>query len=184
MGCIGAEAGGADPMTRFLRFPRPRVSLNSGLFLAFGALALALAAPRVVGGLREQAPPLPALRPVAGPVTRVVDGDTFWIGRDKIRLWGIDAPEASTPNGPLATRYLVAVVGNHPLTCRQAGPPSHDRMVARRLDPWGRDIAEIMVGAGWALDWPAFSRGHYRPAQERAAALRAGAHAQDAPLWR
>lgn len=184
MGCIDAEAGGADPMMRFLRFPRPRVTLNTGIFLAFGTVALALAGPRVVGGLRDQAPPLPALRPVAGPVTRVVDGDTFWIGRYKIRLWGIDAPEASTPNGPVATRYLFAVVANHPLTCRQAGPPSHDRMVARCLDPWGRDIAEIMVGAGWALDWPAFSRGHYRPAQERAAALRAGAHAQDAPLWR
>lgn len=171
-------------MMRFLRFPRPRVTLNTGLFLAFGAMALALAGPRVVGGLKDQAPPLPALRPVAGPVTRVVDGDTFWIGGDKIRLWGIDAPEASTPNGPVAARYLAAVVRDHPLTCRQAGLLSHDRMVARCLDPWGRDIAEVMVGGGWALDWPAVSKGHYRPAQERAAALRAGAHAQDAPLWR
>ena len=157
---------------------------NPVFFLACGAVAPARAGRGVVGGLGGRAPPLPALRPVAGPVTRVVDGDTFWIGKDKIRLWGIDAPEASTPNGPVATRYLVAVVANHRLTCHQAGPPSRDRMVARCLDPWGRDIAEIMAGAGWALDWPAFSGGHYRLAQERAAALRAGAHAQDAPLWR
>ena len=176
MGCINAGAGVQDPMIRFPRFRRLRLTVNTGLFLAFAAVALALAGPRVAGGLRAQAPPLPTLRPVVGPVARIVDGDTFWIGEEKIRLWGIDAPEASTPNGPPATRYLAAVAGTHPLTCRQAGPPSHDRLVARCLDPWDRDIAEIMVGAGWALDWSAFSKGYYRPAQERAAALRAGAH--------
>ena len=164
-------------MIRFLRFRRPRLMLNTGLFIAFAAVAFALAGPRVAGGLRAQAPPLPTLRPIVGPVTRIVDGDTYWIGEEKIRLWGIDAPEASTPNGPSATRYLAAIAGKHSLICRQTAPPSHDRLVARCLDPWGRDLAEIMVGAGWALDWPAISKGHYRPAQERAAALRAGAHA-------
>ena len=163
---------------RFLRFPKWRLNLSSGLFLIFAAVAVGLAGPRVVGGLRDQAPALPTFRPVAGPVTRVVDGDTFWIGRIKIRLWGVDAPEAGSVNGPAAARYLADVVADHPLTCRQAGPPSHDRMVARCEDPWGRDIAEIMVAAGWALDWPVFSRGRYRPAQDRAVAQRAGLHAQ------
>lgn len=163
-------------MSRFLRFPKPRLSLNTGLFLVFAAAAVGLAGPRVVGGLREQAPALPAFRPIVGPVSRVVDGDTFWIGREKIRLWGIDAPEATTTEGPVATRYLTQVVSDHPLTCRQAGAPSHDRIVARCEDPWGRDIAEIMVSAGWALDWPEFSRGRYRPAQDRAVALGVGIH--------
>lgn len=184
MGCLDAEVGVVRAVIRFLRFRRPRLSLDAGLFVVFALLALAVAGPRVVAGLREQAPPLPELRPVVGPVARVVDGDTFWIGERRIRLWGIDAPEASTPNGSAATRYLAAVVSQHPLTCRQAGPPSHGRLVARCLDPWGRDVAEIMVGAGLALDWPEFSRGHYRAAQDRAVALRAGAHAQEAPLWR
>ena len=163
---------------RFLGFPKPRLSLNTGLFLVFAAAAVALAGPRVIGGLREQAPPLPTFRPIVGAVSRVVDGDTFWIGRVKIRLWGIDAPEAATTDGPAATRYLAEVVADHHLTCRQAGPPSHDRLVARCEDPWGRDIAEIMVGAGWALDWPEFSRRRYRPAQDRAAALGVGVHAR------
>lgn len=162
---------------RFLRFSKPRLSLNTGLFLVFAAAAVTLAGPRVIGGLREQAPPLATFRPIAGPVSRVVDGDTFWIGRVKIRLWGIDAPEAATPYGPAATRYLGQVVADHPLTCRQAGAPSHDRLVARCEDPWGRDIAEIMVGAGWAVDWPEFSRGRYRAAQDRAAVLGVGVHA-------
>lgn len=169
-------------MLRFLGFRRFRFSLNHGLFAVFGVAALALAAPRVAEGFRERAPPLPVLRPVVGPVTRIVDGDTFWIGRDKIRLWGIDAPELSTVNGPPATRYLAQVVGNYPLTCRQAGASSYDRLVARCVDPWGRDVAEIMVDAGWALDWPRFSRGRYRPAQDRAAALRVGIHGQGVSL--
>lgn len=171
-------------MMRFLRFRLPRLSFGTSLFLVFGALALGLAGPRVTAGFRSSAPPLPRLQPVVGPATRIVDGDTFWIGREKIRLWGIDAPEATTPHGPIATRYLAEVVRRHPLTCRQAGPPSYDRLVARCVDPWNRDIAEVMVGAGWALDWPEFSKGHYRHAQDRAAVLHAGAHAQSAPLWR
>jgi succinoglycan biosynthesis protein ExoI len=70
------------------------------------------------------------------------------------------------------------IVPHHPLTCRQAGRPSYDLLVARCVDPWGRDVAEIMVGAGWALDWPEFSKGRYGPAQDRAAAPRAGMHGQ------
>lgn len=30
---------------------------------------------------------------IAGRSMRVVDGDTFDIGRERIRIWGIDAPE-------------------------------------------------------------------------------------------
>lgn len=184
MGCISAEAGGLWPMIRFLRFRRGRTPASAGLFLVFAAAAAVLAGPKVAAGYKAAAPPVPGLHAVVGPVRHVVDGDTFWIGHEKIRLWGVDAPEASAPNGPIATRYLRQVVARHELTCRQAGVPSHGRLVARCVDPWGRDIAEIMVGAGWALDWPKFSKGYYGAAQRRAVALRAGAHAQDVPLWR
>jgi endonuclease YncB( thermonuclease family) len=171
-------------VSRFLRIRRRQLGLNASLFFIFGAVALALAGPKVAAGYREAAPPLPTLTPVVGPVSRVTDGDTFWIGRQKIRLWGIDAPEAATPNGSAATRYLAEVVAKHPLTCRQAGRPSYDRLVARCVDPRGRDVAEVMVGAGWALDWPEFSKGRYRQAQDRAAALRAGMHGQALAEWR
>lgn len=186
MGCLDGEAEGFSSMIRFLRFrpARERGSASGALFLFFGAITLTLAGPKIAAGYKIAAPPAPKLRPVVGPVRHVVDGDTFWIGDQKIRLWGIDAPEAATPSGPTATRYLRQVVGRHRLKCRQAGAPSYDRLVARCVDPWGRDIAEIMVGAGWALDWPKFSKGYYRAAQARAVAVRAGAHGYDAPLWR
>lgn len=171
-------------MMRFLGFRRARSPVSAGLFIVFGAVALALAGPKVAAGYKEAAPPVPDLRLVVGPVRHVVDGDTFWIGDQKIRLWGVDAPETSTPSGPVATRYLRQVVARHQLTCRRAGAPSHGRLVARCVDPWGRDIAEIMVGAGWALDWPKFSKGYYRAAQARAVARHAGAHGSDMPLWR
>ena len=51
------------------------------LLIATPGLALANA-----GGTK---PP----RVVEGPA-RIVDGDTIWIGETKIRLYGIDAPEA------------------------------------------------------------------------------------------
>ena len=132
MGCAASAGGGRSPMSWFLGLRRPRFSLNASLFFLFGVASMVLAGPRVVRGLEEQAPPLPTFSPVVGSVTRIVDGDTFWIGRTKIRLWGIDAPETSTPNGPIATRFLGQVVGDHPLTCRQAGPPSYDGVTARK----------------------------------------------------
>ena len=35
----------------------------------------------------------------AAQTVRVTDGDTLWVGDERVRLWGIDAPEADTPEG-------------------------------------------------------------------------------------
>jgi hypothetical protein len=66
---------------RFLRIRLRQLGLNASLFFIFGGVALAIAGPKVAAGFREAAPPLPALTPIVGPVSRVTDGDTFWIGR-------------------------------------------------------------------------------------------------------
>ena len=68
----------------------------------------------------------------------IIDGDTFRIGRQKIRVWGIDAPDDERK--PYGTRALRQVLGAQTLTCRPVGA-SHDRIVARCTDPAGRDIA-------------------------------------------
>ena len=108
----------------------------------------------------------------------IIDGDTFRIGRQKIRVWGIDAPDDERkPYGTKALR------GAQTLTCRPVGT-SHDRIVARCTDAAGRDIAQAMVATGWALDWPKFSHGLYGPGEASARARRAGVFATDGPLWR
>ena len=111
----------------------------------------------------------------------IIDGDTFRIGRQKIRVWGIDAPDDERK--PYGTRALRQVLGAQTLTCRPVGA-SHDRIVARCTDPAGRDIAQTMVATGWALDWPKFSHGLYGPGEASARARRAGVFGTDGPLWR
>lgn len=111
----------------------------------------------------------------------IIDGDTFRIGRQKIRVWGIDAPDDERK--PYGTKALRQVLGAQTLTCRPVGT-SYDRIVARCTDAVGRDIAQAMVATGWALDWPKFSQGLYGPGEASARARRAGVFGTDGPLWR
>lgn len=111
----------------------------------------------------------------------IIDGDTFRIGRQKIRVWGIDAPDDERK--PYGTKALRQVLGAQTLTCRPAGT-SYDRIVARCTDAVGRDIAQAMVATGWALDWPKFSHGLDGPGEASARARRAGVFGTDGPLWR
>ena len=111
----------------------------------------------------------------------IIDGDTFRIGRQKIRVWGIDAPDDERK--PYGTRALRQVLGAQTLTCRPVGT-SYDRIVARCTDANGRDIAQAMVATGWALDWPKFSHGLHGPGEAAARARRAGVFGTDGPLWR
>lgn len=111
----------------------------------------------------------------------IIDGDTFRIGRQKIRVWGIDAPDDERK--PYGARALRQVLGAQTLTCRPVAT-SYDRIVARCTDAAGRDIAQAMVATGWALDWPKFSHGLYGPGEASARARRAGVFGTDGPLWR
>jgi endonuclease YncB( thermonuclease family) len=102
-------------------------------------------------------------------------------GRQKIRVWGIDAPDDDRK--PYGTKALRQVLGDQTLTCRPVGM-SYDRVVARCTDPGGHDIAQAMVETGWALDWPKFSHGLYGPGEARARARHVGVFGTDGPLWR
>lgn len=90
----------------------------------------------------------------------ITDGDTFRCdGALKIRLWGIDAPEAHTPAGPASTRALADLTIGQTLVCKSKGK-SYDRTVAQC---WiGKtDVGGEMVRTGHAVDLPRFSRGYY-----------------------
>ena len=88
---------------------------------------------------------------------RVVDGDTFWIGDTKIRLFGIDAPEATEIHGPAATQWMKAAVRNQTVSCVQKDTDRYGRMVATC---WanGVNLAEELTRVGLAKAYRRFSR--------------------------
>ena len=99
-------------------------------------------------------------RALSGIVTVVHDGDTFRIGKQSIRLWGINAAELDTRDGPGARDALAGMIGGKNVTCDVRGR-SYKRLVALcTVD--GHDIARLMKNAGKARDWPRFSHGYYR----------------------
>jgi endonuclease YncB( thermonuclease family) len=119
--------------------------------------------------------PATARADVAGEAI-VVDGDTLKIKGQRVRLWGIDAPETrqncqrnSMPwqCGKDATEALSAKIKGKSINCQQRDRDRYKRIVAicflgsENLNAW-------MVSEGWALDYRQYSKGRYL-AQETAA---------------
>lgn len=92
---------------------------------------------------------------------RVIDGDTFetpW--GERVRLWGIDAPEAGAPGGLSAEIHLETILG-HGAECERVDTDRYGRTVARCT--WGGgDVACSMIEAGTAVEWTRYSGGAYR----------------------
>ena len=113
----------------------------------------------------------------------VVDGDTFDIGRVRIRLWGIDAPEArqpctdmqgrAWPCGDRARDALRARLVTGSVRCEPRYSDRGGRQVAI-CKVGGRDLAGQLVEQGWALDYPHFSKGAFQAQEQRARRARAG----------
>jgi len=94
----------------------------------------------------------------ASPPVTVVDGDTIWVGEEKVRIVGLDAPETYQARcdeeralGQRATGYLRVLVQRGRVTIkRQDRPDRYGRTLARvYID--GRDVADIMVREGLAV---------------------------------
>jgi endonuclease YncB( thermonuclease family) len=99
-----------------------------------------------------------------GRVTRVVDGDTFWIdsAEVRIRVWGLDAPERDRPGGSAATAELARLIAGRTLSCRQRDIDQYGRIVGQCFLPDGRDITAAMIASGTAREFCRFSGNHYR----------------------
>lgn len=76
--------------------------------------------------------------------TKVIDGDTIYIGKNKIRFSGIDAPELKqycdlnnemVRCGVLAKNFLIKKISNHQIKC----------IPEKNLDRYGRILAECFV---------------------------------------
>lgn len=109
---------------------------------------------------------MPALAQLAisGPAV-AVDGDTLQVTGERIRLFGIDAPEADQTCqrgdeawrcGEDAGRMLAALVNGKPIECTQRDRDDYGRMVAAcRVGK--TDLAGAMIDAGLAVALPQFT---------------------------
>jgi endonuclease YncB( thermonuclease family) len=116
---------------------------------------------------------LPSAALADGVITgraKVIDGDTLWVSRTKIRLCGIDAPERNKPGGPKATMHLKTITKGRDVRCVIVGSgtpcdgrsrrTSYDRIVAQCF-VGDTDLAASLVRSGNARDWKRFSGGYY-----------------------
>jgi endonuclease YncB( thermonuclease family) len=115
----------------------------------------------------------------------VIDGDTLEIHGQRIRLWGIDAPEHdqvcrgedSLPYrcGVKAANDLNDFIAQRPVMCLPRDTDRYGRTVAICLVA-GIDLSEWLVGHGLALDWSRYSHGYYASSQHEA-------HVADRGMW-
>ena len=93
----------------------------------------------------------------------VVDGDSLEIGQERIRLYGIDAPEfvqrCYDENewpyhcGIEAKNQLQTLVSRGRLSCKQFGRDKYGRSLKECYDEDGYSINRKMVLSGWAVDY-------------------------------
>lgn len=100
------------------------------------------------------------VRLVAGPVRKVLDGDTLIVqsGRDRVtlRLNGIDCPEVDQPWGDTAKYGLIKLVGGRTVHYERHGVDRYERTLAT-LYVWDRDesvwlnvnLRMVMLGHAW-----------------------------------
>jgi endonuclease YncB( thermonuclease family) len=104
-----------------------------------------------------------------GKVVRVHDGDTVSLvsrerGLEKIRLYGVDAPEFSQPGGPEARAFLDSLLFLQEVESRALDQDQYGRKVAVLRLPDGRGVNEELLRAGWAWYYGAYCREAWCPA--------------------
>jgi endonuclease YncB( thermonuclease family) len=162
----------------FARRAPARCGLRLGRWLvaAVGVAAAAAAgwfglAPEPRPAPPKLAEPLPRVIEAPAGEVRVVDGDTLRLGPITVRLAGLDAPERGQDCqradgsrfdcGEAAARHMASLVRRRAVSCDTIGRDRYGRAVGIcRAD--GRDLAEGMVAAGWALAVAEGSRGQAR----------------------
>jgi endonuclease YncB( thermonuclease family) len=114
---------------------------------------------------------------------RVLDGDSIDLAGEPIRLFGIDAPEsrqlcrdgAGRPYrcGRAATLALAAATAGRTVACTRVEHDRYDRQVAICTAD-GRDLGDMMVRAGHAVELTEYSGGRYAAAEREARTARRG----------
>ena len=112
-------------------------------------------------------PPIPSVErgAIVSGVASVIDGDTVEIHGQRIRLYGIDAPEASQPCdldgkpwrcGQVSANALAEYIARRPVTCEPRDRDRYGRLVAA-CSVAGASISAWMVSEGWAVAYRRYS---------------------------
>ena len=112
---------------------------------------------------------------------RTIDGDSLMVGREEVRLFGIDAPEfaqtctrggQSWACGSAAADQLAKLIAGKQVTCTSLGSDQHGRTFAR-CTAGSTDLNRVMVASGYAVAFRRYSF-DYISAEESAKAARRG----------
>ncbi|HYC98501.1 thermonuclease family protein [Brevundimonas sp.] len=121
-------------------------------------LAVALAACQA-----QAVAPVPAANGPAS-IVRVIDGDTFVLDGETIRIANLDAPESGN-GAECPAEAMLAVEATSALeeiarlwavkapTVERQGRDRYGRTLARVSDPIHGDTGEAMIDKGWAVEW-------------------------------
>ena len=122
-------------------------------------------------------------------IARVLDGDTLEIGSDRVRLWGVDAPEGKQtcldgsrrwPCGRRATQALAGRIDGRSVACEKR---DHDGRVIAVCRHGGRDVNAWLVREGWALAYRRYTRAYVKEESAAKAAKRGLWRGEFVPPW-
>lgn len=111
-----------------------------------------------------------------------VDGDTLDVSGERVRLAGIDAPEANQPCyrnghawpcGHAAEDALATMLAGEQVKCRITTKDQYGRWIGF-CSVNGVLLNRWLVLNGWAMDWPRYSDGRFADEQAKAKARGAG----------
>lgn len=113
---------------------------------------------------------------------RVISGDTLMLAGQRLRLYGVDAPELGQrcrlangrryDCGLVSTTALMDLTAGVSITCRPR-PDRTDGEIFATCFAGGYDLSHGMAHTGWALAWPETGT-IYAGVQERARKARRG----------
>tara|TARA_Y100000590_G_scaffold252236_1_gene283213 strand:+ start:882 stop:1370 length:489 start_codon:yes stop_codon:yes gene_type:complete len=101
---------------------------------------------------------------------KIIDGDTIHIGKYKIRLHGIDAPEIKqtcTINekkwncGIKSKEYLIKFISNHIVNCKIIDKDRYNRLIGICFVNY-KNINQYIVKNGWAIAYRYYSNDYIK----------------------